>query len=211
MNLKLVIFIIMFNLFSAPAAMSESKGAWELYVIPQKYTINSGEELKLKFGFTGYGDIDPIKLKIVACTEANTVIKYQDKTSFNNSDTYTTFTLFPNLNNPAYASVFTTKQPQTPNYSIALTTDYDSHFDALKLFPKSPGNKKLTLIATYFIKGDGWHTTKYDFEYHVNTLAEEYQTLITIISIVCAVLAIGFLPSFGERCLLSLKNKFKKI
>lgn len=205
---KIILAVIVISFFTtlSPALSSESNGAWELYVVPEKYTINLGEELKLGFGFTGYGNIDPLRFKVVAYSENDTVIQYKDSRSSKN---FNTFTIYP-INNDASSTRFTKRQQSVPDYTIALLTDYDSQLDWLKLHPESSGNKKLTLIATYFVQGDGWRTTKCEFDYHVNTRVEEFQTLITVISIILALLSISFLPSVGMRICGAHKNKSDK-
>lgn len=201
-SLMFAILSILITLLASTSAKSESKGIWELWVVPNKYTINQGERIELAFGLTGYGNIDQSKLKIIAHSEGDTLIQHGEEKAM-----FDTYAIAPNKTSPA--DRFTKTDERAKNTIIAVS-DYNSDFGKLFLTPKSTGNKKLTLNATYFVLDDGWHSSKYDFEYHVNTWAEEHQTFITIISILSAILAIGFLPTFGSWCLESLKNKLDK-
>lgn len=198
-SLKFVILSTMFTLLASTSAISESKGVWELWVVPNKYNINQGERIELAFGLTGFGNIDQSKLKIIAHSEGDTLIQHGEEKAM-----FDTYAIAPNKTSPADRF---TKSDERAKNTIITISDYNSEFGKLFLTPKSTGNKKLTLNATYFIPDDGWHSSKYYFEYHVNTWAEENQTFITIISILLAILAIGFLPTFGRWCLETLKNK----
>lgn len=201
-SFKSVIFSAILSLFASTSANSESKGTWELWVVPNKYTINQGERVELAFGLTGYGNIDQSKLKIIAHSEGDTLIQHGEEKAM-----FDTYAITPNKTSPDDRF---TKTDDRAKGTIITVSDYNSDFGKLFLTPKSTGNKKLTLNATYFIPDDGWHSSNYDFEYHVNTWAEEHQTVITIISILSAILAIGFLPTFGSWCLGTLKNKLNK-
>jgi len=196
MNRSLVVigFLLFFSLLTINPALSlDSKGAWDLYVVPNKYTINQGERIELVFGLTGYGNIDQSKLKITVYSEAYTLIQYGDYPA-----RYDTFAIAPTIKSPS--DRFSRPEEITKG-SIILASDSNSGFDKIFLTPKSSGNKRLTLNATYFIPDDGWHSAKYDFDYHVNTWAEEHQTGITIFSIVIGVLSVSFLPSIGMKIL----------
>ena len=203
---KLPIFvgsILIYSLYLiTPAFSIDSKGAWDLWVVPNKYTINQGERIELAFGLTGFGHIDQSKLKIIAHSEGDTLIQHgQEKGQ------YDTYAIAPNKTSPPDRF---TKIDERAKDTIITVSDYDSGFGKLFLTPKSPGNKRLTLNATFFIPNDGWHSAKYEFDYHVNTWAEDHQTGITVISVICTILAVGFIPTLGERLRLFFKNKFKK-
>ncbi|MGC1401337.1 MAG: hypothetical protein WA974_00230 [Thermodesulfobacteriota bacterium] len=181
-----------------PVISVESKGVWELWVVPAKYTINQGERIKLTFGLTGYGNIDQTKIKIIAHSEEDTLIQYgEDKSQ------YDTYAIAPNKTSPPNRF---TNQDERAKDTIITVSDYNSGFGQLFLTPKSSGNKKFTLYATFFIQDDGWHSARYDFEYHVNTWTEEHQTGITIASIILGLLSISFLPSVGMRLLDRCRN-----
>lgn len=201
MNRSLIVtsFFLFFSLVTINPALSlDSKGAWDLYVVPNKYTINQGERIELVFGLTGYGNIDQSKLKITAYSEADTLIQYGDYPA-----RYDTFAIAPTIKSPSDRF---SKPEEITKGSIILTSDSNSGFDKLFLTPKSSGNKRLTLNATYFIPDDGWHSAKYEFDYHVNTWAEEHQTGIAIFGIIIGLLSISFLPSIGMKILGSNKN-----
>jgi len=202
-NIKFAIISTIFILFNSTPSLSESKGVWSLWVVPNKYTINQGEWVELTFGLTGFGSIDQSKLKITAYSETGTFIQHGEE-----NGQYDTYAIAPNMTSPI--NRFTKAEERAANTIITIS-DHNSGFGKFFLTPKSPGDKKLTLIATYFVTDDGWHSSRYDFDYHVNTWTEEHQTFITIISILSAILAIGLLPSVGERVFRSLKEKFKKI
>ena len=192
-------FLLFFSLFTInPTLALGSKGAWDLYVVPNKYTINQGERLELVFGLTGYGNIDQSKLKVTVYSEADTLIQYGDYPA-----RYDTFAIAPTIKSPPDRF---SKPEEITKGSIILVSDSNSGFDKLFLTPKSSGNKRLTLNATYFIPDDGWHSAKYEYDYHVNTWAEEHQTGITIFGIIIGVLSISFLPSIGMKILGLDKN-----
>lgn len=198
--ISLSLFLLLFTI--DPALSLDSKGAWDLYVVPNKYTINQGERVELVFGLTGYGNIDQSKLKITIYSEADTLIQYGDYPA-----RYDTFAIAPTIKSPSDRF---SKPEEITKGSIILASDSNSGFDKLFLTPKSSGNKRLILNATYFIPDDGRHSAKYEFDYHVNTWAEENQTCIIIISIVVGLLSISFLPSLGMYILSPNKRKTNK-
>ncbi len=205
MNLVRMIFTITainFLITITPAMSLESKGVWELWVVPNKYTVNQGDRIELVFGLTGYGNIDPSKIKIIAHSEGDTFIQYAEE-----EGQYDTYAIAPNKTTSTDRF---TKIDERAKDTIITVSDHNSGFGKLFLTPKSPGNKRLTLNATFFVQDDGWHSSKYDFEYHVNTWTEEYQTAITVASIILGLFSISFLPSVGMRLLDRRKNSSEK-
>jgi hypothetical protein len=193
-SLKFIIFFVMFNLLTIAPAISESNGVWNLWVVPNKRTINQGERVEIDFGLTGYGNIDQTKLKIVVYSEQDTLIQRggEEKAKY---DTYAMA-----FNEKVLPDRFTKSEELVKN-SIILISDHNSRFGKLYLWPQSSGNKRLTLNATFVIPDDGWHSAKYEFDYHVNSWVEEHQTTITIVSIIFGLFSISFLPSLGMRLL----------
>ncbi len=179
--MKSLIIILFFGFFTM--SFCQQKSAWNIWIVPNSYSLNEGDTLKIAFGITGYGSLKPSNLKIVAYTEENTLIKYGDSPA-----KYDTYVIAPNENSPS--DRFTRKIEGYPN-NIILNSDYHSGFGSLLLTPKTSGDKKLILIATYSPDGSSWFTTSREFQYHVNSFYEKYQTELAILGIILAFLAIG--------------------
>jgi|SRR5665213_285335 len=177
------LLLILFWATLSSNAFGQQKSDWQIWIVPNSYTLDEGDKLNIVFGITGYGPLDPLNLKIIAYTENNTLIQYGD-----DPGQYDTYEIAPNEQAPK--DRFTKKNAGHPN-NIVLQTDQDSQFGHLFLTPQTSGDKKLTLIATYSPDGVSWYTTSREFNYHVNSFSEQHQTVLTIIGIILAFLAIG--------------------
>lgn len=179
-------------------SVSQQKSSWQIWIVPNTYNLNEGDTLHLVFGLTGYGPLDPINLKVAAYSEANTLIKYDAAPG-----QFDTYLIAPD--NRAPKDRFTKKDPGANPDQIILQSDHNSEFGHLFLIPKSSGDKKLTLAATYSPDGISWYTTSRDFGYHVNSFTEQYQTLLTLLTIFFGILGI---PIVG-RLISALESRLK--
>jgi hypothetical protein len=180
---SMLVFFVTFIVTLLGEASDSKEGSWEIWIVPSKYTVNIGETLDIVFGLTGYGDLDPMNLKVVAYTEGKTLIRYG-----NSSSQFDTYLIAPNDSAPK--DRFKSKLSSYPN-NILLKSDYNSDFGHLFLTPSTHGDKKLTLIATYSTDGQHWKTTSRELNYHVNSWSERYQTWLAVIGVTLAFLAIG--------------------
>ncbi len=196
---KKTILILITLLFTALASYCQQKSSWQIWVVPNTYTLYEGDTLKIAFGVTGYGKLDPTNLKIVAYSETNTLIKYNDNPGQNNI-----YAIAPNTK--ASKDRFTKKDQRADPQQIILESDHNSDFGTLFLVPQASGDRKLTLIATYSPDGDSWYTTSREVNYHVNSFVEEHQTLLTLSTIFIGLLAIPVVGSILD----SLKAKLNK-
>jgi hypothetical protein len=202
-----IIKLLLILLLASPSIITSaiaapSSGAWNLWLVPEKYTINKGEKLWIDVGLTGCGNIDPLKLKITAYSEMDTLMQEYGK----EPPEFSVIAIAPSKISPLDRF---TKKSEREIDTIILASDYNSGFRRFYLCPKSSGNKKLTLIATFFIEPDGWQTAKSEFDYHVNTWTEKHQTGITLTFIFCGILAIGLFPSIGERIVKRIMRSFE--
>jgi len=178
-------FISAIFIFSFFHVYSQQQSSWQIWIIPDRYTINLGDTLKLVLGISGYGELDPINLKITAYSEHNTAITIMGDPSWQ----YDTYMITSTDKSPK--NRFIKKNERYPN-SILLHADYDSGFDKLLLKPVTNGDKKLILIATYSPDGKNWYTTSRELSYHVNSWVEKYQTWLAVLSLVSIFLAFPF-------------------
>ena len=61
------------------------KCSWEIWFIPKNYSINWHEEQSVLIGITGFGDIDPKKLKITLYSEDDSKIKSHGEVVYKNN------------------------------------------------------------------------------------------------------------------------------
>jgi hypothetical protein len=54
----------------------QQKSSWQIWIVPDKYTIYLKDTLHVLFGITGYGPIEPCNFKIMAYSEKETLIRY---------------------------------------------------------------------------------------------------------------------------------------
>ena len=193
-------FLLLVSLLVALSgdAFGQQKSDWQIWIIPNSYILDEGDTLHIAFGITGYGPLDPTNLKVIAYTEENTLIKYGDEPA-----QFDTYLITPTEQAPK--DRFTKKVAGYSN-SILLQSDSDSQFGHLFLTPKTSGEKKLTLIATYSPDGVSWDTTSREFNYHVNSFTEKHQTCLTWLAIIGIFAAVCSIPTFSE----ILKNKLCK-
>ncbi|GEM_PF-5998049 len=190
-NYFYIIALLLLMLTTTPCVSYES--AWELWIVPDKYTINTGETIAITFGLSGYGELDPANIKIVAYSEKDTKLSYGDRDS---SYEVILIALKPSTEK----NIFRKKIAGYLDYPF-LKTDSESPFDKLFIQPSSYGNKKVTLIVTYSIDGKSWQTTSKEFDYHVNSWTEEYQVHLAIFGLIIAFFTLGpgpFAISFGK-------------
>lgn len=158
-------------------AVCQQTTSWQIWVIPNKYTINLGDRLDLMFGITGCGSLK--HLKIVSYSEETTMIQYG-----NENGQY--FSYYRVVKSPE--KLFTKKINDGID-TIALLTDLIPPFEKLHLTPKTSGDKKLLMIATYSPDGKNWYTTSRELFYHVNSFVERFQTPLTLFTIFLALIA----------------------
>jgi hypothetical protein len=174
MKTNLIYLFLFLNL----TGVCQQSSSWEIWIVPSKYTVDKLETLELAFGLTGYGPLNPNLLKIVAFCDSSTKMRYGDSTNL--YDKY-----FIGLVN-APKNIFTERMNNLPN-NIFLKSDTAAIFDHLYLTPKTPGDKVLTIIATYSPDSINWYATAREFSYHVNTFGEKYQTFLIIAGLLFAV------------------------
>ncbi|MBF0553645.1 MAG: hypothetical protein HQK96_03715 [Nitrospirae bacterium] len=133
-------------------------------------------------GLTGYGALDPMNLKIAAYSEITTLLIYGA-----GGARYSCMVM--GLDSGINQNLFTSK-PSNHEYNIFLKSDYSNKiFSTLSVIPKTSGDKKITLIATYSPDGESWYTTSREVSYHVNSWTEKYQTWLAIASLISIILA----------------------
>ncbi len=190
-NYFYIIAALLIMLTTATCLSNES--AWELWIVPDKYTINKGETIAITFGLSGYGDLDPANIKIVAYSEKDSKLSYGDRDS-----SYEI--IFIALKPSTGKNTFREKFDGYPDY-LFLKTDSKSPFNKLFIQPSSSGDKKVTLIATYSTDGKSWQVTSKEFDYHVNSWTEEYQVALAVIGLIIAIFTLGpgpFAASFAK-------------
>lgn len=175
-----MITLLMVFIIPSHAEVSDStEGSWEIWLVPNKYTINKGETLVIAYGITGFGDLDPTNIKITAYSEETTLLRAGKDTA-----QYDSYTLGLNASTPK--DIFRTKRPGFPGYNY-LISDQKSDFAKLYVIPSSSGDKKITLIATYLADRMHWKTTSRELNYHVNSWEEQHQTGLTILVLLVAI------------------------
>ena len=197
---KNIILMLILLFFATDASICQQKASWQIWIVPNTYTLNCGDTLHVAFGITGYGSLDPIHLKVAAYSEENTLIKWG-----NQPGQYEVYIIAPEENAPK--DRFTKRDPKAHPHQIILESDHNSEFGCLFLIPKTSGDKKLTLIATYSPDSISWYTTSRELNYHVNSFTERHQIMLAIAGIVVALLAIG--PSVFKGYILPFCRLFK--
>ena len=190
---------IPFVFFLVSASFAQQKSSWEIWIVSNTYTLNQGETLDMVFGITGYGPLDPVKLKICLYSEENTLIKYGKEPA-----QYDTYIIAPSDSAPK--DRFTKMDSRTSPNQIVLECDHNSQFGHVFLTPETSGDKRLLMIATYSSDSLSFYTTSREFNYHVNSFTERYQTHLTLSAIFLGLVAIPFVGNLME----FLRNKFKK-
>ena len=174
--------VVLFSLINLNV-ISQQKSSWQIWVSPLKYTINLKDTMIVAFGLTGYGNLTPSNLKIVAYSEGTTMISFENKLKSSifiiGKDSSITPKNFFNRRNP--------------NYPLFLETDGSKNFDPIYLIPKESGEKRLLLIATYSPDGTNWYTTSREVSYHVNSWAEQHQGLLIFLGILTSLFALPFI------------------
>ncbi|HYX09627.1 MAG TPA: hypothetical protein VE912_23065, partial [Bacteroidales bacterium] len=78
---------------------------------------------------------------------------------------------------------------------IALKSDYLTSFKDIIAFPKTPGDKKLVFIFTYYC-GEEWKTVSNEFDYHVNTWSEKNDKIVNVFYLLGTILTfLAFTPN----------------
>jgi hypothetical protein len=152
LNNKCLLLIFLWVALSSDA-FGQQKSDWQIWIVPNAYTLDEGDTLHIAFGITGYGPLDPMNLKVIAYTEENTLIKYGD-----NPAQFDTFLIAPTEKAPK--DRFTKKVAGYSN-SILLQSDSDSQFGHLFLTPKTSGEKKTHSYCHLFAR---WCFVVYHFK-----------------------------------------------
>jgi hypothetical protein len=80
------LLLILFWVALSSNAFGQQKSDWQIWIVPNSYTLDEGNRLHIVFGITGYGPLDPLNLKISAYSKEDTLIKYGDNPT--QCDTY---------------------------------------------------------------------------------------------------------------------------
>lgn len=158
------------------------KCSWEIWTIPDRYSINWHEEFSILIGVTGYGDVNPNKLKVTLYSENDSKIKSEGESDYKNN----TYILAPD---PSNNSLLTKKIEHGNGDHIFLNVDQSSAFKKMHIKPGSPGQKRLEIVLTYF-DGGFWVTKKYELNYTVMTFSQKHETSIAAIAIIAGVVSI---------------------
>ena len=182
--LSLLIFLL-----SETNAFSNCNGAYDIWIIPDKYKINVGESICIRFGITGYGDLDIYKSKFCIYSEKETLI------SIDGTKKYEIFTSILTPIHGAKSNLYDINNKENIVQGIVLKSDYLTAFKDVVVFPKTAGDKKLVFIFTYKC-GEEWKTISREFNYHVNSWSEENEKILSIIYLIGAVLTfLAFTPN----------------
>lgn len=182
MNMKFLIFILF--LFTSTIFCQQ----WQVWLIPDKYVIDKNETLKIYFGITGYGKLEPTNMKIGIYSETGTQFHHGSSPV-----EYDMYFITPNVDAPK--DRFQKIDPKAPK-SIILKSDSDSDLGAIFVTPKDDGDKNITFILTYLDENNCWQTSKTEFKYHVNSFSEEYSTALSFLQIIAfAITLLAFVPN----------------
>ncbi len=198
----LIIFFLFLNIYTY------CNGAYEIWLIPEKYKINEGESIRVRFGITGYGDIDIYNSKFCIYSEKETLIAIDGSTE----KKYEIFTSILNPIPGAKTPLYDIYNKENVVQGIALKSDYLTDFKDIIAYPRSSGGKKLVFIFTYK-SGEEWKIISKEFNYHVNTWSEKNEKYLSWVYLFGAILTFlaftpnNYLSSFLKKCFLKLKNK----
>ncbi|MDD4603851.1 MAG: hypothetical protein PHF97_08600 [Bacteroidales bacterium] len=185
------ILSILIFLLSEINAFSNCNGAYDIWIIPEKYKINEGDSIRIRFGITGYGDIDIYKSKFCIYSEKETLISMEGSMD----KRYEIFTSFLTPIPGAKTHLYDINDKENIVQGIVLKSDYLTSFKDVIAFPKTTGDKKLVFIFTYRC-GDEWKTISKEFNYHVNTWSEENEKTLSVIYLFGAILTfLAFTPN----------------
>ena len=189
--MKITTLLIIITLISGINSFPNCNSAYKIWIIPDKYSIDDGDSIKIRFGITGYGEIDIYKSKFCIYSEKETLILMEGT----NEKKYEIFTSIltpvPGPKSHLYDIYDTTNIIQ----GIALKSDYLTSFKDIIAYPKTPGDKKLVLIFTYNCDGE-WKSITKEFNYHVNSWSEKNDKLLNVFYLFGAILTfLAFTPN----------------
>ncbi len=183
-NFKSFIIII----FLVLAFSSDALAEWNMWVIPEKRVINKNESLRFKYGVSGGGYLDPQEMKVTIYSEYDSKLKMIDV-----DEQYEMFASIFKITteNDMFTKTVNDLPSNVPN-DIFFEAERSSPFKTMWVTPESPGDKMIILILSYKDQNGSWLTVSKEFNYHVNSLAEQHEwwlTPVTIISIVVGIWA----------------------
>jgi hypothetical protein len=192
-KMKVIRFLFLFftinNLLNLELR-ADCNGAWDIWIIPQKNVISIGDSLMVRFGITGFGDLNIYNSKFTIYSENETLISSED--DFNGK--YEIYMLPPKSYNDTIDLSKIYKIPFEKN-TILIESDCITDFSEVYAYPKTSGDKRLEFIFTYDCDGE-WKITSKEFNYHVNTWSEDNEKFLNLIYLIIAVLTIlAFTPN----------------
>ena len=193
--MKILLLLISFSITIV------AQPSYKIWSVIASQNINKGDTVVFDLGLSGNGDINPnlLKFNLYSDTTAKIFIKGFISPSeilnlsFNTNINF----LFKNMN------------------SVILPTDstritIEPHFLTV---PISSGDKTIKVIATYSSDSSFWHTEEAYINFHVNTWYEEYETLLVVIGLLLAFMALldpisnVFIKVFKKESSQKLKSK----
>jgi hypothetical protein len=176
-----ILFFIIISLFDIASA------EWTLWVVPESRSIDVGDSLKIIFGVTGGGYLDPYNLKVTLYSETDSLMKKEgDETG--QYDTYAVL-----LNKSIPKDVFhklNIDVPPVANQELLFEAEQKTPFAPIYITPKSPGDKKVKIILSYKDVDGNWRSISEEFSYHVRSFAEQYEKIGFLLAIVVALIGI---------------------
>lgn len=160
-----------------------SKCSFELWCIPQSYSINWHDDMSFIVGVTGFGQLDVNDLKITIYSDDDSKLKSEGEKEFKNN----TYIIG---GNPEQKNLYQEKISHSGHNHLFLKTDQDTVFKRMYVKPGSPGQKRVELVLTYF-DGTDWATKKSSFDYKVMTFAEKHSTILSVLAIIGGVVTVN--------------------
>jgi len=189
MNIRIGLIIAFLTL--GINTFSNCNGQYDIWIIPDKYEINEGDSIIVRFGITGFGDIDIYKSKFCIYSEKETLISTEGSTD----KKYEIFTSILTPKPYAETHLYDINDKNNIVQGIALKSDYLTSFKDIIAFPKTPGDKKLVFIFTYYC-GEEWKTVSNEFDYHVNTWSEKNDKIVNVFYLLGTILTfLAFTPN----------------
>jgi len=198
---KLLIFV--FALFSILTPLYSS--AWQIWIAPCSSTYHVNETDSLVIGITGYGELKPENVKIVAHTIMEIELKNKSMKAGYDS------LIFPFTENIS-DSIFISKSHlpidnDAPNKNIFIESDIKPLLEKIYICPKSSGNYYVDFFVTYSSNGIDWETITKRYDFHVNSWYEDNEIFINIVILVVSLMTIF---SIIWSSILTIKESRKK-
>ena len=175
--LILILFFLMVNFVSAIPS-------YKLGIIPEKYTINKDESVRITITASGGGPIEKAKMMIYSDEKV--------KIKINENEGYKWSNVFLAIDSTVFTISEEYQDRKDIHNTFPLKSEFTSKIQEISLKSDESGDHVVLFVFSYTENNETWYTDRLEFEFHVNSWWDNWQGTIGFIGIMVA-LIIGIL------------------